>query len=89
MKACSVHCVQCSDFFTVGFLQIPTEAVRHERFQMQGGKNWVLPKQLNANRFFWDALWLEIWSNQICPSLGPNGGSVAMDSADWLLLMVE
>jgi hypothetical protein len=22
------------------------------RFQMQGGKNWILPKEINANRFF-------------------------------------
>jgi hypothetical protein len=26
------------------------------RFQMQGGKNWFLPKEMNANRFFWDSL---------------------------------
>jgi hypothetical protein len=26
-----------------------------ERFQMQGGKNWILPKYINANRFFWDS----------------------------------
>jgi hypothetical protein len=51
------------------------------RFQMQGGKNWILPKEINANRFFWDSHWLEIWSNHFCPSMGPNGGSVAMDSA--------
>jgi hypothetical protein len=36
------------------------------RFQMQGGKNWFLPKEMNANRFFWDST--------------PNGGSMAMDS---------
>jgi hypothetical protein len=40
------------------------EAVRHERrFQMQGGKNWIFPKAMNENRFFWDSHWLEIWSN--------------------------
>ena len=50
------------------------------RFQMQGGKNWFLPKKMNANRFFWDSHWLEIWSNHFYPSMGPNGGSVAMDS---------
>ncbi len=50
------------------------------RFQMQGGKNWFLPKEMNANRFFWDCHWLEIWSNHFYPSMGPNGGSVAMDS---------
>jgi hypothetical protein len=50
------------------------------KFQMQGGKNWILPKELNANRFFWDPHWLEILSNHFCPSMGPNGVSVAMDS---------
>jgi hypothetical protein len=25
------------------------------RSQMQGGKNWILLKELNANRFFWDS----------------------------------
>jgi hypothetical protein len=49
-------------------------------FQMQGGKNWILPKKINTNRFFWDSHSLEIWSNHFCPSMGPNGGSVAMDS---------
>jgi hypothetical protein len=49
------------------------------RFQMQGGKNWILPKKVNANRFFWDSHWLEIWSNHFCPSMGLNGGSVATD----------
>jgi len=58
-----------------------SEAVRHERrSQMQGGKNWILPKEINANWFFWDSHWLEIWKNHLCPSIGPNGGSVAMDS---------
>jgi hypothetical protein len=50
------------------------------RFQMQGGKNRFLPKEMNANRFFGDAHWLEIWSNHFCPSMGPNGVSVAIDS---------
>ncbi len=44
------------------------------RSQMQGGKNRILPKAINANRF------LEIWKNHFCPSMGPNGGSVDMDS---------
>ncbi len=25
----------------------------------QGGKNWILYKEVNANRFFWDSQWLE------------------------------
>jgi hypothetical protein len=60
-----------------------TEAVdMNGRFQKQGGKNWFLPNEMNANRFFWDSHWLEIWSNHFYPSMGPNGGSVAMDSAE-------
>jgi hypothetical protein len=43
------------------------------RFQMQGGKK-ILPKETNANRFFWDSRRLEIWSNHLCPSMRPNGG---------------
>jgi len=50
------------------------------RFRMQGGKNWILPKVMNANRFFWDSHWLEIWSNHLYPSMEPNGGIVVMDS---------
>jgi hypothetical protein len=50
---------------------------------MQGGKNWILPKDMNANRFFWESHWLEIWSNHFCTSMGPNGGTVALDSG-WL-----
>ncbi len=48
------------------------------RFQMQGVKNWILPKEINANRFFWNSHRLRIWSNHFCPSMGPNGRSVAM-----------
>jgi hypothetical protein len=47
---------------------------------MQGGKNWILPKEMHANRFFWDSHWLEIWSNHLFSSMGPNGGVVTMDS---------
>ncbi len=47
---------------------------------MQGGKNWILPKEINANRFFLGSHWLEIWKNRLCPSMGPSGGSVAVDS---------
>jgi hypothetical protein len=43
------------------------------RFQMQGGKNWILPKEINANRFFWDSHWLEIWSNHFCPEWRERG----------------
>jgi hypothetical protein len=65
----------------VGFCFCMPEAVdMNGRFQMQGGKNWILPKKVNANRFFWDSHWLAIWSNHFCPSMGLNGGSVATDS---------
>ncbi len=49
------------------------------RFQIQGGKNWIFSKEMNANWFFWDSHWLEIWPNHLCPSIGPNGGSMVMD----------
>jgi hypothetical protein len=35
------------------------------RFQKQGVKNWTLPKEINANRLFWDSHWLEIWLNHL------------------------
>ncbi len=47
---------------------------------MQGGKNWILPKEMNANRLIWYSHWLEIWSNHLFPPMGPNGGIVDMDS---------
>jgi hypothetical protein len=33
--------------------------------------------------FAWDSHWLEIWSKHLCPSMGPNGGSVAMNSVGY------
>jgi hypothetical protein len=54
----------------------------NRRCQMQGGKNWIFQKEINANRFFWDSHWPEIWLNHLLPSMGPNGGTVAMDSGD-------
>jgi hypothetical protein len=62
------------------FRMNPEAGDMNGRFQMQGGKNCFLPKEMNANRFFWDSHWLEIWSNHFYPSMGPNGESVAMDS---------
>jgi hypothetical protein len=67
-----------SDIY-IGFS--PEAVDMNGRFQMQGGKNWFLPKEMNATRFFCDSHWLEIWSNHFYPSMGPNGVSVAMDSA--------
>ncbi len=58
----------------------PETVVMNSWSQMVGGLNRLLPKEINENRFFWDSHWLEIWSNHFCPSMGPNGGTVAMDS---------
>jgi hypothetical protein len=44
----------------------------NRRSQMQGGKIWILPKEINANQFFGDSYWLEIWQNHLCPSMGPK-----------------
>jgi hypothetical protein len=63
----------------VGLAQILTRQYdMNGRFQMQGGKHWIFPKEKNANRFFRDSHWLEIWSNHLCPSMGPNVGSEAL-----------
>jgi hypothetical protein len=49
--------------------------------QMQGGKNWIFPKRDEGEPVLLGLSdWLEIWSNHFCPSMGPNGGSVAIDS---------
>ncbi len=47
-------------------------------------KNLIFPIEINANRFFWDSHWLKIWKNHLCPSMGPNGGSMAI----WTLVPV-
>jgi hypothetical protein len=51
------------------------------RSQIQEGKNWILLKEVKANRFFCDSYWLGIWKNHVCPSMGLNEGSLAIDSA--------
>jgi hypothetical protein len=40
------------------------------RFQMQGGKNWILPKEINANRFI---LGLSLVGNLIKPLISLHG----------------
>jgi hypothetical protein len=35
------------------------------RSRSQGGKNWILPKEMNANRFFRDSHWLDIWKKPL------------------------
>jgi len=37
--------------------------------QMLNGQNWILPKEMNANRFFPDSDWLEIWEKKTVISL--------------------
>ncbi len=49
------------------------------RSQMQGGKNCILPEEINENQFSWDSHWLEIWKNHLCPSMGQNGGRVSKE----------
>ncbi len=50
----------------------PPEAVQHEReiSNTQGGKNWILPKEISANRFFWDSYWLETWKKRFLSLYG-------------------
>ncbi len=55
--------------------------------QLQGGQNRIWMEEINANRFFWDSLWLEIWKNHLCPPMGPNRGSMAMDSGKTTYVM--
>jgi hypothetical protein len=70
----------CTCILSAAQTPYPEAVDMNGRFQMQGGKNRILPKYINANRFFWDSHWLEIWSNHFCPSMGLNGVSVATDS---------
>ena len=37
---------------------------------MQGGKNWILPKERNANRFFQESHWLEILEKSLMSLYG-------------------
>ncbi len=75
---------QKNRFFSFGKIQFLPSCIwdlqfmsyRLERSQMQGGKSWILPKEVNANRFFWDSHWLEIWKNNLYPSMRQNGWSV-------------
>ncbi len=58
------------------------------RSLLQGGKNWILPKEINANRFFWDSHWLEIWSNHFCPSYGTDWRELGNGLRDWRVITV-
>jgi hypothetical protein len=46
---------------------LPFVLYRLGRSQMHWGKNWILLKEINANRFFWDSHWLEIWKSTYVP----------------------
>ncbi len=37
------------------------------RFQMSEGNNGIFPKEMKANRFFWDSNWLEIQVKPLIP----------------------
>ncbi len=50
--------------------------------QMQGGQKWILPKEINADWFFWDSHWLKKLENQLCSSMGPNWESAA-SASEW------
>jgi hypothetical protein len=40
----------------------------NERSQIQlEGKNWILPKEMNANRFFRGSYWMENWKITYVP----------------------
>ncbi len=67
------------DLPTPAFGPLAMRYVMNGRFQMQGGKNRIFPKRLmqtgsSGSLIGWKS------GQTFCPSLGPNGGSVAMDS---------
>ncbi len=46
---------ELTDFKIKRFAQKTRDQRRYDmngRSQMKGGKNWILPKEINANRFF-------------------------------------
>ncbi len=51
----------------ISFGKIQRRYDMNGRSHMQGGKNLILPKEINANRFFWDSHWLEIWKYMYFP----------------------
>ncbi len=50
-----------------GWESIPGLLKRFTNTSSEKHKNWTLPKDINANRFFWDSHWLEIWKNHYVP----------------------
>ncbi len=51
------------------------------RSQMQGGKNWILPKELNTNHSSETLIGWKLEKN-LCLSMWPNGGSVGCVTMD-------
>jgi hypothetical protein len=49
------------------------------RSQMQGVKNWILSKEINASGSSETLIGGKSRKNHFCPSIGPNGGTVTMD----------
>jgi hypothetical protein len=80
------HCTLCKNSVILPLSPIGTTWTGG--LKCSGGKNWILRKEINANRFFWDSHWLEIWKNNLYPSMVSNGGSVAMDS-DWEIELLD
>jgi hypothetical protein len=54
------------------------------RSQMKGGKNWILPKEINATGSCSETLIGWKSGKPLKSPMGPNRGSVAMDSASYL-----
>ena len=50
------------------------------RCQMQGGKNWILSKENKCKPLLLRLSLARNLENRLCPSMGPNGGSVVSAS---------
>ncbi len=57
---------------------------------MQGSKKWILPKEINTNRFFCDSHWLRVTEEPVCFKLFPQNPDLTTDhpaveiSCSWL-----
>jgi hypothetical protein len=72
-----------------GFYTLQRRYDMNGRTQMQGDKNWILPKEINAKGFFSDSPWLEIWKNPSMSSMESREGSVSMDSGLFTLYLQD
>jgi hypothetical protein len=48
--------------------------------ESEGFKNWILPKEINANRSSETLIGWKSGKKHLYPSMGSNGGRVAIDS---------